>query len=205
MKKTIKFAIFAALLAMAGSLSAQTMINGGFKITVLQTDNQDSKAYGGFYAGATQNVVLSRHVGVAPGIYFSRFSGDNESTVAGITTHNKMTESEIAVPVPINVMLHITDVSMFYIYVGPEFNIGLSSKAESWLGDSDNHLTLNLYDEGVPGELGRYNISWIGGIGAKFDFLNVNLGVSGNFFNRLYDSDINQKAINVLLGIGLAF
>ena len=205
MKKTIKFAIFAALLAMTGSLSAQTMINGGIKITVLQTDNQDAKAYGGFYAGATQNVVLSRHVGVAPGIYFSRFTGDNESTTAGITTHNKMTESEIAVPVPINVMMHITDVSMFYIYAGPEFNIGLSSKAEGWLGDSENHMTIDLYEEGVPGELGRYNISWIGGIGAKFDFLNVNLGVSGNFFNRLYDSDINQKAINILLGIGLAF
>ncbi|MBO4599218.1 MAG: outer membrane beta-barrel protein [Bacteroidales bacterium] len=205
MKKTIRFAMLAVLLAMAGSLSAQTMINGGFKITVLQTDNQDSKAYGGFYAGATQNVVLSRHVGVAPGIYFSRFTGDNESTVAGITTHNKLTESEIAVPVPINVMMHITDVSMFYIYVGPEFNIGLSSKGESWLGDNETHTTYDLYEEGVPGELGRYNISWIGGIGAKFDFLNVNLGLSGNIFNRLYDSDINQKAINVLLGIGLAF
>lgn len=205
MKKTIKFAIFAALLAMTGSLSAQTMINGGFKITVLQTDNQDGVAYGGFYAGFTQNMQLSRHVGVAPGVYFSRFSGDNESTVLGVTTHNKMTESEIAIPVPINVMMHITDVSMFYIYVGPEFNIGISSKGENWLGDSETHVTYNLYEEGVPGELGRYNISWIGGIGAKFDFLNVNLGVSGNFFNRLYDSDINQKAINVFLGIGLAF
>lgn len=205
MKKTIKFAIFAALLAMTGSLSAQTMINGGFKITVLQTDNQDAKAYGGFYAGATQNVVLSRHVGVAPGIYFSRFTGDNENTVAGTAIHNKLTESEIAIPVPINVMMHITDVSMFYIYGGPEFNIGIFSKGERWLGDSEIHDTFDLYEEGAPGELGRFNISWIGGVGAKFDFLNVNLGVSGNFFNRLYDSDINQKAINILLGIGLAF
>ena len=36
-------------------------------------------------------------------------------------------------------------------------------------------------------------------------FLNVNLGVGGNFFNRLYDSNDTQKAINVILGIGLAF
>jgi hypothetical protein len=205
MKKTIRFALFAALLAMAGSLSAQTMINGGFKLTLLQTNKQDLDVYGGYYAGFTQNVVLSRHVGVAPGIYFSRFSGDNENTVAGTAIHNKLTESEIAIPVPINVMMHITDVSMFYIYGGPEFNIGIFSKGERWLGDSEIHDTFDLYEEGAPGELGRFNISWIGGVGAKFDFLNVNLGLSGNFFNRLYESNDTQKAINVILGIGLAF
>ncbi|MBQ6069713.1 MAG: outer membrane beta-barrel protein [Bacteroidales bacterium] len=205
MKRTIKFAIFAALLAMVGSASAQTMINGGLKVSALQTDNQDAKAYGGFYAGFTQNVALSRHVGVAPGIYFNRIAGDNETTVAGITTHNKLTENAIAVPVALNLQMHLTDVSCLYIYAGPEFNIGISSKAEGWVGNSDNHASYDLYEEGVPGELGRYNISWLGGIGAKFDFLNVNLGMSGNFFNRLYDSDIQQKAISLYLGIGLAF
>lgn len=205
MKKTIKFAIFAALLAMAGSLSAQTMINGGFKITVLQTDNQDSKAYGGFYAGATQNVVLSRHVGVAPGIYFTRMSGEKETPVAGVTTHSTLNENAIAIPVPLDVMIHITDVSCLYIYGGPEFNIGISSKGDYWIGDSETHLTTDFYEEGARGELNRFNISWLAGVGAKFDFLNVNLGVGGNFFNRLYDSNDTQKAINVILGIGLAF
>lgn len=205
MKKTIKFAIFAALLAMAGSLSAQTMINGGFKLTLLQTNKQDVDVYGGYYAGLTQNVILSRHIGVAPGIYFNHIGGEKESTVAGITTHSTLNENAIAIPVPLNVMIHLTEVSMLYVFAGPEFNIGITSKSESWIGNSETHLTTNLYDEGVPGELGRYNISWIGGIGGKFDFLNVNLGLSGNFFNRLYESNDTQKAINVVLGIGLAF
>lgn len=205
MKKTIKFAIFAALLAMTGSLSAQTMINGGFKLTLLQTNKQDLDVYGGYYAGFTQNVVLSRHVGVAPGIYFNHIGGEKETPTAGITTHSTLNENAIAVPVPLNVMMHITDVSFFYIFAGPEFNIGISSKGESWIGDSETHMTYNLYDEGVPGELGRYNISWIAGVGGKFDFLNVNLGMSGNFGNRLYNSNDTQKAINVFLGIGLAF
>ena len=205
MKKTIRFALFATLLAMAGSLSAQTMINGGFKLTLLQTNKQDLDVYGGYYAGFTQNVILSRHVGVAPGIYFNHTAGEKESTVAGVVTHSKLNENAIAVPIPINVMIHLTDVSMLYIFAGPEFNIGITSKSESWIGDSETHLTTNLYDEGVPGELGRYNVSWIGGIGGKFDFLNVNLGLSGNFFNRLYNSNDTQKAINVFLGIGLAF
>ena len=205
MKKTIKFAVFAVLLAMAGSLSAQTMINGGFKLTLLQTNKQDLDVYGGYYAGFTQNVILSRHVGVAPGIYFNHISGEKESTVAGATIHSTLNENAIAIPVPINVMMHITDVSMFYIFAGPEFNIGISSKGESWLGDSETHATYDLYEEGVPGELGRYNISWIGGVGGKFDFLNVNLGISGNIFNRLYDSDDTQKAFNLFFGIGLAF
>ena len=205
MKKTIKFAMFAALLAMAGSLSAQTMINGGFKVTVLQTDNQDAIGCFGYYGGFTQNVVLSRHVGVAPGIYFTRFTGDSESTVAGTTIHNQITENAIAIPVPIDVMIHLTEVSCLYFFVGPEFNIGISSKGERWIGDNGEHTTYDLYEEGAPGELGRYNISWMGGVGGKFDFLNVNLGISGNIFNRLYDSDINQKAINLFFGIGLAF
>ena len=205
MKKTIKFAMFAVLLAMAGSLSAQTMINGGFKLTLLQTNKQDLDVCGGYYAGFTQNVILSRHVGVAPGIYFNHISGEKESTVAGGTAHSNLNENAIAIPVPINVMMHITDVSFFYIFVGPEFNIGISSKGESWIGDSETHVTYDLYEEGVPGELGRYNISWLGGVGGKFDFLNVNLGISGNIFNRLYDSNDTQKAISVFLGIGLAF
>ena len=205
MKRTIKFAMFAALLALAGSLSAQTMINGGFKLTLLQTNKQDVDVYGGYYAGFTQNVILSRHVGVAPGIYFNHISGEKESTVAGATLHSNLNENAIAIPVPINLMMHITDVSFFYLFAGPEINMGLSSKSEWRLGDSETRTTYDLYEDGVPGELGRFNISWIGGVGGKFDFLNVNLGLSGNMFNRLYDSEDTQKAINIFLGVGLAF
>lgn len=205
MKRTIKFSILAVLLAITGSLSAQTMINGGFKISLLQTNKEDVDVYGGFYAGFSQNVILSRHVGVAPGIYFTRMAGEKETPVAGVTTHSTLNENAIAIPVPLDVMIHITDVSCLYIYGGPEFNIGISSKGDYWIGDSETHLTTDFYEEGARGELNRFNISWLAGVGAKFDFLNVNLGVGGNFFNRLYDSNDTQKAINVILGIGLAF
>ena len=205
MKRTIKFSILAVLLAITGSLSAHTMLNGGFKLSLLQTNKDNVDVYGGFYAGFSQNVILSRHVGVAPGIYFTRISGEKETPVAGVTTHSTLNENAIAIPVPLDVMIHITDVSCLYIYGGPEFNIGISSKSDYWVGDSETHLTTDFYEEGVNGELNRFNISWLAGVGAKFDFLNVNLGVGGNFFNRLYDSNDTQKAINVILGIGLAF
>ena len=204
MKKIIRIGLFMSLLAIAGSLSAQTMINGGFKVTLLLNDGQADKAYAGYYAGLTQNITLSRHIGVAPGVYFSRFTGDNMKTVGDIEYHDMLTENEIAIPVPINVMLHITDVSMIYIYGGPEFNVGITSKSQKWIND-EAPLTTDLYEQGVPGELGRFNISWIAGVGSKFDFLNVNIGLSGNFFNRLYQSNVKQKAFNVFMGIGLAF
>ena len=175
MKRTIKFSILAVLLAITGSLSAQTMINGGFKISLLQTNKENVDVYGGFYAGFSQNVILSRHVGVAPGIYFTRISGEKETPVAGVTTHSTLNENAIAIPVPLDVMIHITDVSCLYIYGGPEFNIGISSKSDYWVGDSETHLTTDLYEEGANGELNRFNISWLAGVGAKFDFLNVNL------------------------------
>ncbi len=205
MKKTIKLTIFAALLAMTGSLSAQTLLNGGGKITLLN-NKEDIEVYPGFYAGVTQTVELSRHVCLDLGVYYTRFSGKGYKEENGVKVNNfSRQEDAIAIPVPLKVRMWVSEVSYLYILGGVEALVGITSKGETWVNEGDPHVKTNYYDQGVPGELGRYNLNWMGGLGAKIDFLNLNLGITGNIFNRLYESDATQKAYTVFLGAGLAF
>ena len=104
-----------------------------------------------------------------------------------------------------NVRIYFTDVSYMYIFAGPEFNVGITSKGEVWVDDSHIDTQYDSYEDGSMYERNRYNISWIGGVGAKFDILNIVLGASGNCFNRLYESKHTEKAVNVFAGIGLVF
>ena len=119
MTKTIKTLVLTALMVMAGSLSAQTLINGGFDYMQLRVGDKEKANYPGFHVGAATNVALSKHIGVTPGIFYSRHTGDNQTTVAGITNHNKYTESFVNVPVLPNVRLYLSETSYVYIFVGP--------------------------------------------------------------------------------------
>ena len=208
MTKTIKTLVLTALMVMAGSLSAQTLINGGFDFMQLHVNDNTPYNYPGFHVGATSNVALSRHIGVAPGIYYSRHTGDNQTTVAGITNHNKYTESTVNIPVLPNVRLYLSELSYFYIFLGPEFNIGISAKSESWVDGIDAKVTKNYYDDetvSAAEEMRRYNISLMLGVGVKIDFIDITLGATGNLFNQHYKDDINQTAYRAFLSAGFVF
>ena len=162
MKKAIKTLILTTLMVMAGSLSAQSLINGGFDFMQLRVGDNKPANYPGFHVGAATNVALSRHIGVTPGIFFSRHTGDNQTAVAGITHHSKYTESTVNIPVLPNVRLYISEISYFYIFAGPEFNIGISAKSDNWVEGLDSHLEKNYYDDktvSASEEIRRYNIS----------------------------------------------
>ena len=116
MKKSIKTLILTALLVMAGSLSAQSLINGGFDYMQLRVGDNKPANYPGFHVGAATNVALSKHIGVTPGIFFSRHTADNKTAVAGITHHSKYTESTVNIPVLPNVRLYLSEISYFYIF-----------------------------------------------------------------------------------------
>ena len=206
MKRTIKTTLFILLLAVTGSISAQTMINGGYKVNILSHDADAIDIFGGYYAGFTQNVALSAHTGWAPGIYFTRFSGDYPNPSEGIVSHHEMTEMAIAVPTPINAHINFTDKSCLYFFVGPEFNIGISSKGKVWVEDSQSNTSYDSYEEDTPFERNRYNISWIGGLGLKLDFVTFTAGATGNFFNRMAAENVTpEKAYSLFFGLGLAF
>ena len=72
MKKAIKTLILTTLMVMAGSLSAQSLINGGFDFMQLRVGDNKPANYPGFHVGAATNMALSKHIGVTPGIFFSR-------------------------------------------------------------------------------------------------------------------------------------
>ena len=207
MKKIIKLTIFAALLVMMSSLSAQTMINGGYKVNLLNHEGSESlDIFGGYYVGLTQNVALSAHTGWSPGVYFTRFTVDATNTVAGFESHHSQTEAAIAVPAPLNVHLNFTEKSCFYLFAGPEFNIGISSKGTIWVENSNITTSYDSYEEGSMYERNRFNISWIGGVGLKLDFVTFTIGATGNFFNRMVSDDLApEKAYSLFFGLGLAF
>ena len=208
MKKTIKTLILTTLMVMAGSLSAQTLINGGFDFMQLQVGKDAKYNYPGFHAGLATNVALSKHIGVTPGIFFSRHTADNPTTVAGITNHSKYTESSINVPVLPNVRLYISEISYFYIFVGPEFNIGISAKSDNWVEGLDAHLEKNYFDDktvSASEEMRRYNISLMFGAGVKLDFVNITLGATGNLFNQHYKDNIVQKGYRAFICAGFVF
>lgn len=208
MKKSIKTLILTALLVMAGSLSAQSLINGGFDYMQLRVGDNKPANYPGFHVGAATNVALSKHIGVTPGIFFSRHTADNKTAVAGITHHSKYTESTVNIPVLPNVRLYLSEISYFYIFAGPEFNIGVSAKSDNWVDGLDAHLEKNYYDDktvSASEEMRRYNISIMFGIGFKLDFVNITLGATGNLFNQHYKNDIDQKAYRAFASAGFVF
>lgn len=197
MKKSIKALVLTTLMVMAGGLSAQTLINGGFDAMMLNIDGKNSQVLPGFHAGITTNVALSRHIGVAPGIYYSRHSGD-------LFENQKYTESTVNIPVVPNVRLYFSELSYVYIFAGPEFNIGITAKS-SIPGESES---FNYYDDksvSAAQEMRRYNISVMFGAGIKLDFIDITLGATGNIFNQHYIDNIDQKAYRVFLGAGFVF
>ncbi|MBR3412992.1 MAG: outer membrane beta-barrel protein [Bacteroidales bacterium] len=207
MKRIIKNAILVMLLAVTGSLSAQTMINGGYKVNLLNHEGDESlEIFGGYYVGLTQNVALSAHTGWAPGIYFTRFSGEYTNTKEGVESHHSQTETAIAVPAPLNAHLNFTEKSCLYLFAGPEFNIGIGSKGSTWLGEGSTKVSYDSYEEGSIYERNRFNISWIGGVGLKLDFATFSMGATGNFFNRMVSDNLApEKAYSLFFGLGLAF
>ena len=208
MTKTIKTLVLTALMVMASSLSAQTLINGGFDYMQLRVGDKEKANYPGFHVGATTNMALSKHIGVAPGIYYSRHTDDNQTTVAGITNHNKYTESSVNIPVVPTVRLYLSETSYVYIFVGPEFNIGISAKNENWVDGIDAKITKDYYDDktvSAAEEMRRYNISLMLGAGIKLDFIDITLGATGNFFNQHYKDDIVQHAYRAFISAGFVF
>ena len=204
MKKIIKNAILVVMLVATGSLSAQTMINGGYKVNMLTHESPESlDIFGGYYVGISQNVAFSPHTGWTPGIYFTRFSGDYVNSKA--EQHHSLTEAAIAVPAPLNAHINFTERSCLYLFIGPEFNIGISSKGSEWVDGSDDRTSFDSYKENSIYERNRFNISWIGGIGLKLDFVTFSIGGSGNFFNRMAADNLTEKAYSLFFGLGLAF
>ena len=208
MTKTIKTLVLTALMVMAGSLSAQTLINGGFDFMQQRVGDKEKANYPGFHVGAATNVALSKHIGVTPGIFYSRHTGDNQTTVAGITNHNKYTESFVNVPVLPNVRLYLSEISYFYIFLGPEFNIGISAKSDSWVDGIDAKVTKDYFDDktvSAKEEMRRYSVSLMLGVGLKIDFIDITLGATGSLVNQHYKDDIDQRAYRAFISAGFVF
>ena len=203
MTKIIRILALVVAITSAGSLAAQTSINGGISALGIKSGDQDTKTYLGFYAGLTQNMKLSDHTGFAFSIYYNQFSGDVKTTVLGANHHSEYFENNINPSLAFNYRFILTEKSCIYLFLGPEANVVLSAKRDNWVDGIDLHNKTDLLNQDEAGNalLRRFNLSGIGGIGAKIDFLNITLGAAIPYENNAS----GEKIARVFLGVGLVF
>ena len=199
MTKIIRILALVVAFTSAGSLAAQTSINGGISALGIKSGDQDTKTYLGFYAGLTQNMKLSDHTGFAFSIYYNQFSGHVKTTVLGANHHSEYFEN--------NINPSKKKKSCIYLFLGPEANVVLSAKRDNWVDGIDLHNKTDLLNQDEAGNalLRRFNLSGIGGIGAKIDFLNITLGAAIPIFSRYENNASGEKIARVFLGVGLVF
>lgn len=207
MTKIIRILALVVAFTSAGSLAAQTSINGGISALGIKSGDQDTKTYLGFYAGLTQNMKLSDHTGFAFSIYYNQFSGDVKTTVLGANHHSEYFENNINPSLAFNYRFILTEKSCIYLFLGPEANVVLSAKRDNWDDGIDHHNKIDLLNQDEAGNalLRRFNLSGIGGIGAKIDFLNITLGAAIPIFSRYENNASGEKIARVFLGVGLVF
>ena len=133
MTKIIRILALVVAFTSAGSLAAQTSINGGISALGIKSGDQDTKTYLGFYAGLTQNMKLSDHTGFAFSIYYNQFSGDVKTTVLGANHHSEYFENNINPSLAFNYRFILTEKSCIYLFLGPEANVVLSAKRDNWV------------------------------------------------------------------------
>ncbi len=212
MKKIIL--TLALVAAAATSAMAQFSVGAGYlnqtttsKYTSGSSTSKSDIASQGFYVGADAAYNLGYGVSVVPGIYYGYLTNGSESNVAGLASIKGSTKSHyIAVPVNFKYGIGLGDMLNAFVYAGPQFELGLSSKTTTTgtvIGQSGSTTVDNYGDDST---LNRFNISLGAGIGVDVaEMVRINFGYHYGLLNMYNGSDSNYKVNNSYWSVGAAF
>jgi hypothetical protein len=183
----MKKIILVAAIAMFSTVSAQTRfgLKAGANVSSL-SNQEDSKAKFGFYAGAFANIPIAESFSIQPeAIYNGKgvaFDGEGDE---------RLSLDYISVPV----MFQYKATPQFYLEAGPEFSFLVSAKAKFDNDSEDVDDFVNSFDFGI-------------GLGAGYNFtpnFGANIRYVAGVTDVVKDNEGDDSYTNGVFQFGLTY
>lgn len=196
MKKTLCTLLAAAALLAGVEAQAQMSVGAGY-LNITQSFDNTSANGNGAYAGLSFNIPLAGGFGIAPGVYYT-FSNYKQDAAWGLLK-GSTTEHAINVPLNLNFGYNLARDMRAFIFGGPTFQYGLSSKTKTDLAGAATVDGDNYADDGTQ----RFVVYAGGGLGMDIaNTFQVTVGYDHSVTNMI-KSD-SHKVGRGLLKIGAA-
>lgn len=196
MKKTLCTLLAAAALLAGVEAQAQMSVGAGY-LNITQSFDNTSANGNGAYAGLSFNIPLAGGFGIAPGVYYT-FSNYKQDAAWGLLK-GSTTEHAINVPLNLNFGCNLARDMRAFIFGGPTFQYGLSSKTKTDLAGAATVNGDNYADDGTQ----RFVVYAGGGLGMDIaNKFQVTVGYDHSVTNMI-KSD-SHKVGRGLLKIGAA-
>ena len=218
MKKIYAILLTAVLLLVGTQAKAQLMLGGGYlnsNETTVHNSNSSVANLNGFYAGFGYNIPVVAGLGVAPGVYATMLFGASKEggSLGPITSSGTVKYTEMAVNVPVNVnyAINLNRDTKIFLYAGPVFQYGISSKTET-SGSTDvgglftinSNGTTDNYEGDNPNRK-PFNIYVGGGAGLQAGAMQIILGYDHSVTNISAKENTQISRSQIKVGFGLAF
>lgn len=197
MKKIICTLLAAAALLAGVKANAQISAGAGY-LNITQTLGKTSSNGNGAYAGLSFNIPIAGGLAVAPGVYYSLASYKTEA-VLGLV-QGTTTEHAINVPLNFNYGFNLARDMRAFVFAGPTFQYGLSSKTKS---DIVGTIETKPVDNYSGDDINRFVVYAGGGLGMDIaNKFQVTVGYDHSVTNMINSDD--TKASRGLIKIGAA-
>ena len=196
MKKTLCILLAAAALFAGVQANAQMSVGAGYQ-NLTQNYGGTTVNGNGAYAGVSFNIPIAGGLGVAPGVYYTLATYEQQA-LWGLVKGNTM-EHAINVPLNFNFGYNLARDMRAFIFAGPTFQYGLSSKTKNDYAGAATTQTDNY----TKSDAQRFVIYAGGGLGMDIaNKFQVTVGYDQSVTNMI-KSDSN-KVSRGLLKIGAA-
>jgi len=224
MKKVYTIVLAAALMLLGTQAKAQLNIGLGYlNSTEIASQLSDNKEVGrsglnGMFVGASYNIEIVNGFGVAPGFYVDVLFAEKTESAGGaifgipVTGSVTATYREVALNVPINLNYKYEVNSNFaiFVYAGPVFQYGVSSKTTYHGGARLGNLTFNdgdVYNHYDPknGDSNPFNIFLGGGAGVQLGDIQLHVGYDHSLLNCYKGDNYNIRRSQIKVGVNFEF
>lgn len=209
-----KIFVLAATLLMTASLAmAQELsVNAGYIFSTLSetSGNQGNKeSTSGVSLGASYNIPIADNLGIAPGLYYSLLTGQGSgSLLLGLAnTTVKFSEHAINLPVHLNYTIGVSRHANLYLFAGPTFQVGLSSKYKAEAAIPILNLgAKTVIDNYEDLDMNRFNIFLGGGAGMDLNStIRVTVGFDYGLLNLSKNDNVKSNRYNLKIGVAYLF